>query len=416
LKVIIISEYNKFHSIGGTETYVDGLIRGLLNYGNDVVFITQGITESLISEDLSNHESTSTLKVYFLPKIKYSTKDIKGKVVSPSWNWVRDLVLEHNPEIIHIHTLSTFFNFSHIRKLVDIYYKKIFLSLHVPSHFCVQGDMIRNNKIPCNGKIGLQCVKCKFHSGIKKGVSNLFYGYHLAKLSEIVFINRNRINVICVSSWQKQQMLLNGVIPNLVSVIRQFLNNEDMMSVEEERFKYNTEKKFRVGYLGRFSIEKGSDLLMKLVKFISKNKEFEMILGCPAIGDKQMLDLLENSENVIFRNDINNNNKESFFKNLDYLIIPSYFFETGPIVLLESLHYKIPVIAPNVGGTLEYQKSFPDWVKLYDWNNFNSLKKTLLDLKNSSLIMQLCNSHPKIPDFIEATQMHLNLYSSKEEL
>ena len=305
MKIFILSEYNKYTSIGGTENYVDGLINGLLKLGNDVIFITQGETDALRVESIISDNTRNLFKVYFLPKIKYSAQEIRGQVVSTNWVFVSDLILEYNPDVFHIHTLSTFFNFCHIAKVCKVFKKRVFLTFHVPSHFCVQGDMIKNKKIPCDGVINFQCVVCKFRSGIKSGFSNLLNGYHLDKLGQIDFINENRINIICVSDWQKKHIISNGLNPILVSVIRQFLNNEDVMTVHHDISRENSSCKFRIGYLGRFSREKGSDLLRLLAEYVSSNDEIELILGCPIISDKRMLDLLNNSENIYWRNDIN---------------------------------------------------------------------------------------------------------------
>jgi glycosyltransferase involved in cell wall biosynthesis len=415
MKIIIISEYNKFVSVGGTENYVDGLINGLVTDGNEVVFITQGTQSLLIIEDVYVNSSGVFYELVILPKMDYSPSQIQGKMVSGTWNEIENVIFNKNPDVIHIHTLSTFFNFSHFARLVEVYKNKIFLTLHVAGHFCVQGDMIKYQKLPCDGRIGYQCVKCVFHKNIKSGVTNLLNGYFLDKLNYIKFINQHGIHVVCVSEWQKNQMLVNGLRHELVTVIRPFLDFDKIKLGKVKSHVGSSSKRFTIGYLGRFSREKGSELLIKIAKWISNRDNLELILGCPILEDKSMLDLVQNSKNIYFRNDIRDDNKDDFFNSIDLLIIPSFCFETGPIVLLEAINYSTFVLGPNVGGVLEFAATYPSLVFTHAWNNFDSFIIKLNEIiQNNELNLIALKDKLTVSSKNDAVASHLFSYSSKK--
>jgi glycosyltransferase involved in cell wall biosynthesis len=412
MKIIVISEYNKFVSVGGTENYVDGLINGLVIKGNEVVFITQGTQSSLVIEDVDVNNSGIFYELISLPMINYSPAEIQGKIVSGTWKAIEDIILNKNPDVIHIHTISTFFNFSHFGRLVEVYNNKVFLTLHVAGHFCVQGDMIKCQKSPCDGRIGYQCVKCVFHKNIRSGVTNLINGYFLDKLSHIKFINQHGIRVICVSEWQKNQLLLNGVFHKLVTVIRPFLDFDKVKSGEVKGHVASPRKRFTIGYLGRFSREKGSELLIKIAIWISNQANLELILGCPILEDKKMLDLVEKAKNIYFRNDIRDYNKDEFFNSIDLLIIPSFCFETGPIVLLEAVNYSTFVLGPNVGGVLEFAKTYSSLVFTHEWNDFDSFITKLNEIidKNELNPITLKDKYT-VSSKNDAVNCHVSLYN-----
>ncbi len=370
-KIIIISEYNIFNSIGGTEKYVDTLIKGLCESGFELIFITQGKEHELISEII--HFEQYSYVTHFIPSVSFGTKEIKQEITSQTWQYIDPLLKSFNPDYVHIHTLSTFFNIRHIEKCVT-YRLKLFLSLHVPGHLCLKGDLIKYNKIPCDGIIGNQCKLCQFSTGIKKGVSNILYNYSGKISQNIKLLDKLNVKVICTSEWQKKQLILNGYSEKQAFVVRQMIDPLEYSEIVDF-----APKQFQtIGYLGRLSVEKGTKMLFELIKRLSNDGRFKFVLGVPnsnsSIRELNKLKIFEENlkENLTVRFDINQSNKQDFFKSIDCLFIPSFVIETGPIVLLESLLYQRRVIAPRVGGPLEFFHEFGDDIILYDWNYADS--------------------------------------------
>jgi glycosyltransferase involved in cell wall biosynthesis len=110
--------------------------------------------------------------------------------------------------------------------------------------------------------------------------------------------------------------------------------------------------------------------------------------------------------------DVAGDEKRDFFSRIDVLVIPSYCIETGPIVLLESLLYNKKVVAPDVGGPLEFHQAYPEDVLLYSWNNLNDFNDKIITAMKShfekeSTIEYVQEFNKKQSTFISS---HLSIY------
>jgi glycosyltransferase involved in cell wall biosynthesis len=109
---------------------------------------------------------------------------------------------------------------------------------------------------------------------------------------------------------------------------------------------------------------------------------------------------------------VSNDSKEAFFSAIDVLLIPSFYMETGPVVLLEAVYHGTLVLAPNTGSPVEFGAEFPELIQFYKWNNKADIVAQLQEL----------GSKPIEPDyrytsiFAERQQAfiskHIELYKS----
>lgn len=381
MKIVILSEYNRFTSIGGTEYYVDMLIEGLVDRGEKIVFIGKGKQKESIRHFTEKNKSGNTYQVYLLPDMQFTKEEIKQKVVSRSWQLILPILQESNPDVIHVHTSTTFFNIRHFELLAK-YFKNILFTTHIPGHFCAKGDLIQNNSKPCNGVIGLKCYRCMFSISVSSGISNLVFQYSSYKLKTMQLMNKLGICIVCPSYWQKEHLIRNGYDAERLHVIKQAIKTADYTTIPPKK----RGSIFSIGYLGRLSPEKGSRLLIELLKKYKNRNDMRFVLGIPANSDPGALEslkgIMEHSQlEIVLLNHINNSNKNIFFQEIDCLLIPSYCIETGPIVLQEAVWYGKRVIAPDVGGPAEYAKEFKA-IHQYKWNNFYSIIEIIERLIN----------------------------------
>lgn len=106
-----------------------------------------------------------------------------------------------------------------------------------------------------------------------------------------------------------------------------------------------------IGYMGRFSEEKGIDNLLEALPLILKKNDISVwIAGAGPLYSKvnKKIKDLEN-KNVQLYDWVNYSDIPSFLNNLKLLILPSYT-EGLPNILLESMACGTPVLATNVGG------------------------------------------------------------------
>ena len=368
MKIAIISQYNIFTSVGGTEYYVDMLIKGLLERNHEVVFITMGNqTDNTVIESYKHREFL--YKCFFLATPIFSELEIKQLVISSTWEMMQPILTQEKIDIIHVHSLTTFFNIRHFEKCKAIC-KNMFFTTHIPAHFCPQGDLVKFNKAPCDGILYSRCSYCVFTKSFKQGLSNLFRSQWKRVLEQIDIMNKLEIKLICVSNWQKQQAILNGYEAGKVCVVRQAIITENYNSNQPKR----NVSIFTIGYLGRLSEEKGAKLLLELIAVMLQTTNYCFVLGVPIknCNPRYLITLrkLEESggERIRVFDDITSNNKATFFDEIDCLLIPSFFIETGPIVLLEALMFNKHIVSPNVGGPIEFKEIFENHITSYEWN------------------------------------------------
>lgn len=409
MKIAVISEYNQFTTTGGTEYYTAMLLEGLSRAGHTVLFISRGAQKSNTEQRFVT-VGTGGYTLFLLPAISFEAKEIRQEIVSKSWNVMLPVLQGFAPDLVHVHTMTTFFNIRHFEMCAG-YFNHIIFTSHVPGHFCVKGDMIRNNREICNGKIGSQCNRCLFTVSWQKGFTNLVNGYSKNRLQVLKKMAAMQIHIVCTAAWQKQQLLVNQFAPDNISVIRQALTVAD---------KKNSAKQVRapkkIGYLGRLSPEKGSLFLLEFLKKFRNRNDFSFVLGIPANSDAasmKALMKLVNEKNIPIelRHDVTAANKSVFFADVDILLIPSFCIETGPIVLLEAVYYGKLVLAPGAGGPAEFAEAYPGFVTCYQWNNLTSALEHLEKLAGKSF--------PVLPDMgthfkekqTEFINQHLSLYN-----
>ena len=414
MKILLISEYNFLTTTGGTEYYTSMLAEGLVKQGIELEFISRGYQDRDIVEKSIACE-VGTYQLHLLPNTRFTVAEVRQNVVSHTWPSIKRVLDNFQPDIIHVHTLSTFFNIRHIEKCRQLF-KKIIFTSHVPGHFCLKADMIRNNKIPCDGKIGFQCNVCLLSTNVVQGGVALMKKYVGRKMQQLSILQESAVHIVCTSNWQRSQLLLNQYPSNYLSVIRQALQ-----TMQLNRTNSLTPKggKLRVGYLGRLSPEKGSKLLLSIIEGLQDQKDFEFILAIPSNSNDEEIQklqniLLLNDIPVRLLRDINRDNKADFFNSVDVLLITSFCLETGPIVLLEAIYYGKYVIAPNVGGPLEFANAYPVFVRTYKWNDQDDILKKMYEIKNLPLLndIELKNRFKQkeeqfIHDHIELYQKNL---------
>ncbi len=375
MKIAIVSEYNKFSSTGGTENYVDFLINGLLNNDHEVLFVTLGSSNLKSLEQTVFTAENKAYKLFLVKRSLFNSKEIKQKNISNTWSDIYPKLMEFSPHSIHVHTLSTFFNIKHI-EICKKSFKNIVLTSHIPAHFCPTGQMIKYGKTPCNGKLANQCDLCLIKSDFNNIISGIYRNKRLIKYKLIQTLQKLEIQMICVSDWQKNQLLLNGFPFENISVIRQVF----IPKIDDKKYSLlNKESNhvLTIGYLGRLSKEKGIDLLFHVLNHYKNDINTHFRIAIPKGVNSLELNILkvlaENNNNIVIDYSINESTKSSFFSMIDFLFIPSFFIETGPIVLLEGVYFQITVLAPNIGGPLEFSMQYPEYVKCYEWNNIKSV-------------------------------------------
>jgi glycosyltransferase involved in cell wall biosynthesis len=240
---------------------------------------------------------------------------------------------------------------------------------------------IETNRFRCRGKFDFRTIRelRKFiqekkidivHShGYKANVYSFFANYGLsashiatchnwlgdeAKMKVYTALDRFFLRkfdkVIAVSEDIRQKIINSGVSAKKVAVIQNgiSLNRFDTcQSGKDIRKELGiSDGNAVIGTVGRLSSEKGHRILLMAAKGISKQFPGTIFI---IVGDGPLKKELErefNSPSIIFtgiRNDV-----PDLYRCMDFLVLPS-FTEGFPMVILEAMASRLPVVATRVG-------------------------------------------------------------------
>ena len=258
-----------------------------------------------------------------------------------------------------------------VYKIVFVLIKNLCATGHKPfaniaaDFLCVGGTSMRWGEIPCDGRThAVRCTSCwvrniggswlvawilarlpaslsaigkHFHNklGTALSLQQLFQG----RERQIQWMLQNSDQIVAVSKWLYYVLHLNGVAHEKITLCRHGLPEELIPVVRPES--KPTSDVLQIGFIGRFSYVKGVHLLITAMKRLPRSMRVELKLFGRAntLEEKKYLaKLMKMSVSVsriVFCGELTKENKKKVFESIDILAVPSIWFETGPLVVLE---------------------------------------------------------------------------------
>lgn len=249
-------------------------------------------------------------------------------------------IIQFNPEIIHIHGLFPLISPLIVKKLKEYNPKiKIFYSIHNFRFFCINGNFSRENNY-CN-----KCQKNSYLSGIIYNCyQNSFFYSLYATLWSYIF-RQKIIKGDYIDSYIVHSDFTKNVIQNLIPQKNKIekINNFSILPNP-----YENRKNKNILFVGRLTNEKGLNFLIKL--FNATQYEIDLV-GEP---EPKLI-----PDNFNFHGKLNTQDVDRIMQKSFCLIMPSYANETSfPLVLIEALKNKLPIIASNKPSILEHLKNY----------------------------------------------------------
>lgn len=216
--------------------------------------------------------------------------------------------------------------------------------------FCPQAHFLRNGVIceECQQKSLLSCVRNKCIKNSRIGsllkAAALYFHKYILKIYDDVD------KFVCTTDFMKNKLIDDGVDANRVRVISTFVNNhdEDLYDTKEDNY---------ILYFGRFSYEKGVDILINAYyKSRLYDAGIRLILVGGKLSDIKGVDaeILEKLGDHITTYDFLPAEKlEPLIKECMFTVVPSRWYENLPNTILESYKFTKPVVASDVGSLPE---------------------------------------------------------------
>ena len=232
---------------------------------------------------------------------------------------------------------------AHSRGIPTAYY------LHDFYFVCPSYSLFTSDGKICKGGGLLKCPQCLYGSRFKSSIGAypvaVLFGLPFMLLRDL-FIKRLEFNIdlfVSPSRFLIEELKRNGFpCPNHVIIPY----GGDGIAITHKR---SYPGKIRFGYIGNIAAKKGIDILVKAFQDLPEASL--VIRGFP---DQYSLDSFRKKfPGFQATLELFDTNKESFYNNIDVLVVPSLWYENQPNVIIEAFNRGKVVICSNLGGMAE---------------------------------------------------------------
>ncbi len=314
--------HNEYSQRGGEESVVE-LQKHLLEQ--------KGHTVTLYTRNYNEMQSNARGKILSIFTSVYNPKSIKD---------IKNIVTTHKIEIAIIHNVYSIIS----PAIIPVLKKnnvKVWQIVHNYRLFCPIGIFFNKGKI---------CEKCllktrELHCVIDNCLNNKVRSFAFAlKFFVIRKLNyyKSADRFYFLSHFQKNKFIQNGIPKN-----KAFYLPNTFVPINNAYIQEDTTKKIHIGFVGRLTKEKGFFDFADLAKQMP-NYNF-VVAGSVTQEIKQMT----LPKNITFEGFLNKEGMQDFYNKCRVIMFLSTWYEGFPMVLIESLFYKTPLIVNNLSVMAE---------------------------------------------------------------
>jgi glycosyltransferase involved in cell wall biosynthesis len=158
------------------------------------------------------------------------------------------------------------------------------------------------------------------------------------------------------------------------------------------------------------------DVLYEALKRVHKKLDAEFLIFGDAqskeerLIKKKMISLAKKDTRIKLLGSFERNKISHILSQIDVLIVPSVFVETGPLTVLEAFLAKVPVIGSNLPGISEYIKDEVNGL-LFEMGNSLELSLCIQRIcKEKELLERLKRGIDRVKSIYEHTQEIISVY------
>ncbi|PSH68753.1 glycosyl transferase [Phyllobacterium brassicacearum] len=210
-----------------------------------------------------------------------------------------------------------------------------------------------------------------------------------------------------------------GLDPNKLSVMENGIAIESVTPPRE--LTGPKPRRNRFAYFGQITPYKGIDVLIDAVSRVPEETWGEdsrlMIFGGnlekqPREFQERMEKLIEEAgTRVRFYGAYQNTEMPRLMQSVDWVVMPSIWWENSPIVIQEALHHRRPIICSNIGGMAEKVRDGQDGLH-FRVRSAEDLADRFTEVLSDPLIWDRLHNDIRQPtNYIDCAEEHLALYS-----
>ncbi len=370
---------------GGTEVYVNGLVKALRSHN-----IEGHVAAARLGEQDATYQHDG-IDVYRYPVFPNSTT-LQLRQIQPHGGFDRftQWLKQQQADLYHQHTWRSGCNWHHFQAAHQLGLPTV-LTIHMPDVLCLRGTMMLEGKTPCDGWIDVaRCGKCsgapeRVSGVMAKGLSRVPAALSVAietkllatpsvRLRQLgravgifpqVSAYRHRLltmaqksdRIIAISQWLYDALLRNGIPEKKLFLCRQGIAGANLSNLRQ---KLDERRSLKIGFLGRWDATKGVDLLAEAVHRLSADVPVTLVIhgmlqnqyGIP-IRDR-VLTIAAQDSRIQVKEPLSRSDVPQALAEFDLLAVPSQWLEMAPLVVLEAQDVGTPVLGSNLGGIAEF--------------------------------------------------------------
>jgi glycosyltransferase involved in cell wall biosynthesis len=366
--------------LGGTEIYLEGLVRELGGLG---IKSTVLVPRNRNADGTYVHASVQvgTYPVNETP----DPKEIKDGRPHSHFDQFRAHLLRHREAIYHQHSWTRGCGPHHLRAARDLGFRTV-LTVHVPGNICMRGTMLRFGEGPCDGRVeetgcGACWAQCRGSpKPLAQAMANLplrmakrarrgkgrlatvlsaraLAAERLQHIAEMI-LNSDRIVAVC--QWLHAALAANGVPAQKLLLSRQGVSHDFLDAARAAvitRSRHHAP--LRLLFLGRWDPVKGVDVVVRAMRSLPADIEVDLtIRAVPGpLGESGyeagVRALASGDPRISIEGPVARSDLAATLAKYDALVVPSLWMETGPLVVLEAQAAGLFVLGARLGGIAE---------------------------------------------------------------
>ncbi len=311
---------------------------------------------------------------------------------------------------------------------------------------CPQGQLLKGNRMVCDGMEGSDCVSCVLYQlGIRKNVSYFYatirkcmpdWFFQAAKTlyllyAKIFFLRSTHVRKSFHERTDDMKALCGKI--DLFLAPSEFLRKRFVaFGIPETRMRLSPygfdvqwikqaskipSKLIRFGFIGNLMPAKGAHVLIEAFCGIEEVRAELKIYGKvfsykSALGDYagQIKRAAQGCKNIKFMGGFINADAQNIFRVIDVLVVPSIWYENAPLVIQEAFLSRTPVIASRIGGIPELVRDGENGF-LFEAGDSADLKNKLEYAMNSPEVLnKIRESVPAVKSLEENAAEMVRIY------
>jgi len=388
----------------GTETYTLSVAKNLVHFDCSPVVVSALFAGEPGKKELVTQYEYDNIPVYCIDKNRIPHRRIAETYYQKEmYEVLKAILLDIDPDLVHVTHLG-----NHTAVLIDV-----LSDLGIPAvatltdffGFCSNSRLQAVDGSLCSGpdRSRKNCVACTLNAVGRSNASKWYY--RLLSRPAVALV---AASVLSKVNWGKLAEIVNDLVerPDLLAqrysyysaavaptrfLASAYKSNGLEVPLHEMHFgvdvsrarkpSIETSCALRFGFIGQLSPHKGADILIEAFRELPDGRARLSIYGDSSGMDDYVVSLKRSANGlpVEFCGTFVSGEIDAVFAELDFLIIPSRWYENSPLVLLSSLACHTPVIVSDVDGMSEFVEHGRNGF-LFERENVDSLREIFIEL------------------------------------